>query len=302
MAGAAATASAAGASGGAAAAASAAGADAGGAGGDAPRWYAADGDAFKLAAEKQGSSPSDADWMANKNYPTLADMVKGFRSLESRQAGMIALPKEGDAAALAEFRAKLGVPEKPDGYGIAAPEGINPAIATGYAEAAHKFGLTPEQAKGVMDFAINQPNPALDAGEASKTLRSDWGSSYDANLTYADRAMKELGLNYDEVDQWAAGSGSLATVYQKLAAFGKKLGEDGHLAGTGSGTSASAGLRTMEGIETARKSFMADKDKVAKLNAGDPATVQEWKAFSAAEAALTKQRYASGDGDNRRAA
>lgn len=87
-------------------------------------------------------------------------LVHAQRLLGRRPDGFVRVP--GDDAAPedhAEFRAALGLPEAPDGYGLPElelPEGfeLREELRTGYLEKAHALGLTPAQVSGLYEWFL----------------------------------------------------------------------------------------------------------------------------------------------------
>lgn len=98
---------------------------------------------------------------------------------------------------------RLGRPESPDQYGIAADGNIiTEERATEYADIAHKLRLTPDQAKGVLDYyrsvAQNDVNDLTNANQeamqqATSALQAEWGDNYDAKLQSAQKVVDQFG-------------------------------------------------------------------------------------------------------------
>lgn len=104
-------------------------------------------------------------------------------------------------AQMNELYSKLGRPETAEGYGLEnidlTDQGVDAVLETGeYAAIAHKLGLTPDQAKGVLDFYVGdvtgkqaqQTEAANDAvNEAKVGLRKEYGAKYEENMQAATR-------------------------------------------------------------------------------------------------------------------
>ena len=98
---------------------------------------------------------------------------------------------------------KLGRPETPDQYGISADGNIiTEERATEYADIAHKLRLTPDQAKGVLDYyrsvaendMTTMANTNAQAMEQSAAaLQAEWGDNYDAKMQSAQKVVDQFG-------------------------------------------------------------------------------------------------------------
>jgi len=103
-------------------------------------------------------------WDAEKGAIKTDDVLKSYTELE-KAAGK---PKYGvpgadaDDATKAEFFKALGVPEKPEDYGLKPPEGLEPEVndymvetLNEYAKIAHDLKLSPAQAAGIQKWFDN---------------------------------------------------------------------------------------------------------------------------------------------------
>lgn len=168
------------------------GAGGGGEGGAVPAFYEA------FTDESLKTSPSV------QGFKSAEELAKGFVNLEKRfgidPARRIDLPADpADAAGMRAVYAKLGLPEKPDGYGFALDDkatDADKAFLGRATEALHAAGLPVGMAKGVFEFwqgeaaaAATAQAAAADearaAGEAS--LKQTWGQAY-------PQRTKEIGL------------------------------------------------------------------------------------------------------------
>lgn len=91
---------------------------------------------------------------------------------------------------------KLGRPESPDAYEFKFDDnsGIDENALKGFKEAAHKHGLLPKQAEGIMNFYnemtqnyIQDLNSKSEQGRmnAEQYLKKEWGAAYDNKLQQA---------------------------------------------------------------------------------------------------------------------
>lgn len=252
-------------------------------------WWAA----MDVSAEKPAADQlSDAEWLGNKKFAGFADMVKSARALETRlgaAADRVAVPKgPDDKEGWAALAKAMGVPDSPDGYKIELPgtAGDDPLLQN-YAAKAHELGVPPHMAQGLAQWLGEQlaEQGETSAAKARTELQAAWSGDYDARIEQGRRAMAQLELTPDDVNQMAAGYG-LAKTMKMLASIGARMGEDGGLPGHGSG-----GARTPEQLQARKAEIMADKEQAGKLMAGDPTLKAEWDAIIAAEAAaMDKQR------------
>ena len=100
-------------------------------------------------------------------------LVKSYRALEQKLAGMVALPgDDSDDDARLRFHRAMGVPDSPDGYEITLAD---PALATD-AEVnrrLHEAGFTPAQAQLVYDLACDHVVPQLHRMAGEYRLRGE---------------------------------------------------------------------------------------------------------------------------------
>jgi hypothetical protein len=107
-----------------------------------------------------------------RDFPSLAKSLKeSMTAARARTDGMVKLPvppaanakpetQAAYAAELAAFNKALGVPEKPEDYGLKAPDKMpdgvtwNEGHAKEFAGLAHKIGLNPSQVKALHDFQM----------------------------------------------------------------------------------------------------------------------------------------------------
>lgn len=234
-----------------------------------------------------GAAPQD--WRASlppdiRDAPTMGrfdapeKLAKSYLELESLvgRKGLIPPTDKDGPEVHARFRAALGVPEKPEGYDLKAPEGLPDGLwsddaAQGYAALAHKHGLTPAQAQGLAaEFMAMQaqamPNPGEAMKAAETTLRQEWGAAYGAKVEHANRALRQFG-GEDLVDLMAAtGLGNDPRVVKMMAAIGEAMAEDTP-AGMGQGRS---GVLTPNEAREEITRIMGDREG-AYWNKRDPA-------------------------------
>lgn len=135
---------------------------------------------------------------------------------------LLALPEKGpdaDPDAWKTVMARMGVPDKADAYGfepVALGDGedapkieISDDQAKLLREGAHKLGLTPKQAQGViaemyaplyrqvLDAQAQAASQADQRAEAAiADLKSEWGAAYEDKLAAAEEAAQSLGEGF----------------------------------------------------------------------------------------------------------
>lgn len=116
---------------------------------------------------------------------------------------------EQKAAYYADLRKMTGAPEKPEGYGLAKPEGVadeqwDKAFADSAAAIAHKHGLSPDALKEFAELYNGRITAAITAGEEKSktdaaavvsTLNKEWGADAPLNWAAAQRGAIALGID-----------------------------------------------------------------------------------------------------------
>jgi hypothetical protein len=138
------------------------------------------------------------------NYQSFDKLAGAF--MESKRAAMAKTEE------VAEYRKALGIPEKPEDYGLKAPEKLpegtewNPEFANAFAAEAHKLGLTKAQVEGLSAWHLQETTGRMQSVESEgqklfeqeqAALRQAFGDNYDKRLIDAQRAAMTLGLPTD---------------------------------------------------------------------------------------------------------
>ena len=185
-----------------------------------------------------------------KDLGTLAKSYLSAQRMVGNPNAYAKLPTgPDDADGYNALYAKLGRPEAPAGYTLTAAEGVtvDDALKGSFAEAAHKSGLTPQQAQGLMDWWNGTAKGAGDAAEQARTaaaektvgeLKREWGAAYDQNLSYAKQALDHYGGQDLQKELDGNGLGNSPVLARTLAKLGQQLQEDGVIGKGGSGGSA----------------------------------------------------------------
>lgn len=246
-------------------------------------------------------NPSNRDWLKAKGFKSIDEIAHSYREAEKalRSGGKFSVP--GDKAKpeeIAAFRTAIGVPEKPDGYEVAAPEGheIDNTFLDPMRTIAHEAGVPggafAKLAEGFIQWQGDQLaeiKTAEDA-DAAATLTS-WGDQKDAKLSDIQRAMAALEITNADIAgmqrglqlvHGKPGSGRILNLFAKL---GAGLAED-VLIGGGRGRFGITAAEAKSEIER----LTGDEEFRKKLIAKDPAATQRWNRLNEAVAAETDRQ------------
>lgn len=179
------------------------------------------------------------NYVSLKKYATPGDVVKALihseKFIGAPSSELIRIGKEGlPPEELRSLQTRLGLPEKPDGYGITAAEGEDPAFATTMSGVFHKHGLTEAQGKGVAeDFnayadaqraAVKQAHDAKLAS-AEEALKGEWAGQYEPRKQMVQQMAPQLGFTPEIMAGIQARVGP-AGLLKFLWGFQKFLGEE----------------------------------------------------------------------------
>lgn len=148
-----------------------------------------------------------------KGWKGPADVVGSYANLEkllgADKAGRGVVVPRDDATAeeWATFHNKLGRPETPDGYKLAAPDGDTGEFAKTASTWFHEAGLTSKQASALSEkwnqhvSTIQQQQQAEFEQKSAiemQELQNAWGPKFNEQAELARRARREAGLTDDE--------------------------------------------------------------------------------------------------------
>jgi hypothetical protein len=198
-----------------------------------------------------------------KSHPTPEALaLKAWNQEKLIGAGKDALivpKKEAKPEEWKAFWAKVGAPEKADGYKM--PATIKPEVAaelgkdelfTKFRDKAHAAGMPQQHFESVVDWYVNETLAAEEkqyaeferkATEEFDGLKTDWGADYDKTMELSKRAVRAF-LPYDkakgaeaiqEVTNRLMGALGVKQTYHMFANIGKALVEDDFVLGGGNG-------------------------------------------------------------------
>jgi len=162
----------------------------------------------------EGAAPAPSDWRAALKSPDAKKFAESSPDVDHLVARALQLQKQVSTAIvppgkdakpeeISAYRKRIGVPDAPEGYKFAMPEGVeateaDKAFQATMAKTFHAANVSAEQAK-VLNEAFNEVTKAAQeaqvqadkqfAEQAEAELRKAWpGAEYDKNRTFAERA------------------------------------------------------------------------------------------------------------------
>lgn len=208
------------------------------------------------AATSTPPSPAPAapaDWRSAipedvRSHPALSSfkdvgaLAKSYVEAQKMIGGSVRIPgPNAKPEEVAAFRAKLGVPESPDKYELRVNESVrgilDEKIVGGFRQAAHKLGIPPQAAQGLLDWYSNvlaegQRSIVQQAKVTEAELKAEWGDAlYDRNIALAQRVVREMGGDELMMFLDQTGLGNSVPLIKMLARVGHLLAEDGHVPG-----------------------------------------------------------------------
>lgn len=154
-------------------------------------------------------------------------LFKSYSELEKLLGGSIRIPGENATEEeKADFRRKLGVPDKPEEYGIAF-DGADPEFLTEFTKVSHELGIPKVQAQKLADWYYNSTVKKMQALNAAtqKHLEEEWGADYDKNLLLAKRVMLQFVPEEDATAIEFGELGSNPTLIKIFHGIAKAIGE-----------------------------------------------------------------------------
>jgi len=270
-------------------------ADAGAAAAATAGTFSADPNYAKLDPELQTAFKSKG-WDVRTPFETAVETMKSYREMEKHfgvPADRIArIPKDtNDAEGWKALNAKLGVPDKPEGYDFSAIKfSDGTELDAGFVEkmraAVLSEGIPPVRAQNLVSQFVKYMESAETDETAARTAalteqRENWvkscGPNLKANEFIADQAAQKLGWGPEffaalkEMNVVGADK-----VMEGLLKVGKMMGEDKFVSSPNSSTS---GVLTREQALERIKELKADQAFVTKLMSGDDKANKEFSAL-----------------------
>ena len=177
-----------------------------------------------------------------QNFQNMNDFVKSY--LHSQKlVGADKIPVPNKMATDEDWNAvyqRLGRPETPDGYKYELPKEtkLEESTLKAFSEEAHKLGLLPKQAQGIINYYNSMAEAAEQSAtvneetaraEAEAELRKEYGPAYDLKIAQAKNlATSALGADFLRDTKLADGTilGNHPQVVRAFADLASKISED----------------------------------------------------------------------------
>lgn len=149
--------------------------------------------------------------------------------LAEKVPGLIPTPDPDNAEQMNALYTRMGRPTEAIGYEH--PDGVDAAQMADFATLAHGLGLTKSQYKGMLTelvkfTATKQEATDEDFNQGIRSLKQEWGITYEDNLQLVQSVMKGTGAPKEFME--AAASHKLPAASLKwLHSIGKQLGTEG---------------------------------------------------------------------------
>ena len=191
------------------------------------------------AASWRDSLPDDLkNDVGLQQFNDVANLAKSWRSAQEMvgKKGVIIPGEKATPEEFAKFYKDLGQPEL-DKYTLATPKEskLNEDFLKTFRETAHKAGLLPKQAQGLLDWYLSQEQGFSDKAKADHTaeatkaingLKTEWGQGYDKQIGLAKAAIREFGSPELVTYLNESGLGNDPQLIRLMAKAGAMLGED----------------------------------------------------------------------------
>lgn len=182
-----------------------------------------------------------------QNFSNMDDFVKSYLHSQ-RLVGADKIPVPNKLATEDDWNTvyeRLGRPENPEGYSYDLPQEskIDDATLKAFSTEAHKLGLLPQQAQGIMNYYNNlaeQSEKSLEyrdetaRAEAEIELRKEYGPAYDLKISQArNLATNTLGADFlrNTILQDGSSLGNHPQIVRAFAELSSKLSEDSMVQG-----------------------------------------------------------------------
>jgi len=190
--------------------------------------------------EGLGLNEAQTAVIEKNGFKSGADVVTAYDKLSTRVGSSLPAVKDGDVKNWDGWK-ELGVPEKPDGYELANPEGlpegfeIDNARLEAFRAVAHENNVPPHAVAALYDWYVKDSAGSFASGMASvkeqteaykAALEQEWPGETDGALDIARRGFAWLGFDSEALKDLESVVGGVALT-KALHKLGKELGEDG---------------------------------------------------------------------------
>ncbi|MGA0595610.1 hypothetical protein [Enterovirga sp. CN4-39] len=238
--------------------------------------------------EKLPAAEREKELARLKRFASPENVYKSLRELERKQstgALKAALPENPSPEEVAAYRKANGIPDNPDGYGLAFPEtiqaddGLKSDLA-GFQKHMHDANVPPSAVKPAFDYFMKMTQDAAqrrhEAAKEAKVnnlveLRSEYGKDFKANVSAANGFIaKYAGEKAPDLVGLQLADGTVLGDHPEFIRFavnaGLELAEDGAIE-TGGGASGGSMLDRYKTIMMNPRSTPAEKAEAQELAA-----------------------------------
>jgi hypothetical protein len=173
-----------------------------------------------------------------QQFSDVTNLAKSYLHAQSLvgKKGVVVPGEKATDEEWGKFYKDIGVPEA-DKYGVEAPKEstVDQDFFKGFKEQAHKAGLLPKQAQGLLNWYLGQEGTIKEKMEGAQKqrieqglteLKKEWGQGYDKEVAKARAAVKEFGDEKLTKYLNDSGLGNDPMLIRLLAKAGAVLGED----------------------------------------------------------------------------
>ncbi len=260
----------------------------------APTTFGADPYFATLTPELQGSFKNKG-WDQKTSAEAAVEAMKSYHEAEKHigipKDQIVRLPKDAaDAEGWKAFNAKIGVPDKAEGYDFskikfADGSDLDDSFIDTMRKAAFERGLPASKASEFVADVVKWMDGVEQSETVSKQaaiaqgrdeLAKSWGVNAETNKFIAQQAAVKLGLDEDFINAMEAQAGYAKTM-QTMLKLGQMMGEDKFVSNQ---EGPAKGVLTREQATARLDELKRDSTWVAKVNAGDTRVNDEFNALT----------------------
>lgn len=242
----------------------------------------------KKASWIDALAPEQKGLVESKGFKEISDFITSYANLEKLKGvpekQLLKIPeKADDKEGWASVFNKLGRPEKPEGYTIEMPEGVekDESAIKWAQETFHQLGLSKQQGeefiKSWNKLAMEKQasmveNQKIEEAKAEKELKTKWGLAFEKNKTIAQNAAKQFGIDEQMMGSLISNMG-LTKAMEFFHHLGESVGEANFIGKE----SAHSGLKSPEAARYEISELMSDLEFGKKLASGDREAMRKWE-------------------------
>ena len=208
------------------------------------------------------TDPGLRGWAENSTYDSPESQMKAHMELEKllgKRKDLITWPKdEKDTEGWKTLRTKLGVPEKPEDYGLT----LKDAAIKGRLEKFFHEKHVPKSTGGELIALLAQEESTARANKVAaverqvdaddRALQVEWGDKYAGKIEAAKRAVTAMGLTPEQEESIQEALGGPRAYAERMAAWGEMLSEDNFHGGTPNASGGAGGVNPHMSPEAAQ--------------------------------------------------